>query len=363
MILDEIVDLLKQLVILKSESHYDALALWIAHTFAIPEFDFTPRLGVWSPEKRCGKSLLLEIISYLVPRKIMTSSISSAALFRIIAKDESVVILMDESDTVFGRNGDKEKAEALRQIMNSGFKRGVFAIRCEAPSFDTKEFATFSPMVIAGIGTSAIPETVADRSILIEMKRKTSSETIREFESDEVEEIFTPYRIALGDWVKENSGNFRASKPEMPSELNSRARDVWKPLYKIAESAGQKWREKAWSASLAFSSDSQEEDEVSLSLKLLEDIRGVFQGDRMATKDLLNALREEEESPWAYMDGFNPHLVARILKDYGIHPKPFGGGKVRGYYRKHFEDAWSRYLPESVTSVTSVTFPPDLTIL
>jgi len=69
-------------------------------------------------------------------------------------------------------------------------------------------------------------------------------------------------------------------------------------------------------------------------MKLLEDIRGVFQGERMATKDLLNALREEEESPWAY-----------------------------SYYRKHFEDAWDRYLPETVTSVTSVTYPPDLTIL
>ena len=95
-------------------------------------------------------------------------------------------------------------------------------------------------------------------------------------------------------------------------------------------------------------------------MKLLEDIKEVFQGDRMATKDLLSALREEEESPWAYMDGFNPHLIARMLKNYGILPKPFGGGKVRGYHRKHFEDAWSRYLPEIVTPVTE---PQDLTIL
>ena len=51
MILDEIVDLLKELVILKSESHYDALALWNAHTFAIPEFDFTPRLEFGLPKK------------------------------------------------------------------------------------------------------------------------------------------------------------------------------------------------------------------------------------------------------------------------------------------------------------------------
>ena len=355
MILDDLVTLLKELIILKSDSHYDALALWITHTFAIPEFDFTPRLGVWSPEKRCGKSLLLEIISYLVPRKIMTSSISSAALFRIIAKDESVVILMDESDAVFGKYGDKEKAEALRQIMNSGFKRGVFAIRCEAPSFEPKKFATFSPMVIAGIGTSAIPETVADRSILIEMKRKTSGENIREFESDEVESLFTPFRVVVGDWVSENSGRFRSSKPEMPPELNSRALDVWKPLYKMAEAAGSEWRNRAWIASIILSSDSQEEDEVSLSIKLLGDIKEVLQGDRMPSRALLNALTQLEESPWAYMDRFTPYRLARMLSDFGVHPKPFRGGKVRGYYRSQFEDPWKRYLPKSVTSVTSVT--------
>lgn len=367
MILDDVSELLQDLLILKSQSHYDALTLWIAHTYCVSEFDFTPRLGVWSPEKRCGKSLLLEVISYLVQTKAMTSSISPAALFRVIAKNESTVILMDESDTVFGRNGDKEKAEALRALMNSGFKRGLPAIRCEMPSLEVKEFPTFSPMVIAGIGTSAIPETVADRSILIEMRRKTASERIREFESDEVEEIFTPLRESLSEWVDSISGYLRTTKPEMPSELNSRARDVWKSLFKIAESAGSEWTSKAWSASLALSSDSSEDDEVSLSLKLLGDIREVFVGDRMTTKELLNVLRQEEESPWSYLQSFNPHFLARMLKDYGIHPKPFSGGKVRGYLRLSFEDAWHRYLPESpypqetVTTVTTVT--PALEII
>ena len=273
MILDDLVDLLTEVVILKSEYHYDTLALWIAHTYAISEFDFTPRLGVWSPEKRCGKSLLLEVISYLVPQSIMTSSISPAALFRVIAKNESTVILMDESDTVFGRNGDKEKAEALRQVMNSGFKRGVSAVRCEPPSMEAKHFLTFGPMVIAGIGTSAIPETVADRSILIEMKRKTPLQTIREFESDEVEEIFRPIRERLDGWMIHHTKSFRSSRPLMPSELNSRERDVWKPLYKIAEAAGGEWATKAKFASLAISSDSQRENEESFSLKLLSDIR------------------------------------------------------------------------------------------
>ena len=355
MILDELADLLTEVVILKSEYHYDTLALWIAHTFAISEFDFTPRLGVWSPEKRCGKSLLLEVISYLVPQSIMTSSISPAALFRVIAQNESTVILMDESDTVFGRNGDKEKAEALRQVMNSGFKRGVSAIRCEPPSMEAKHFLTFGPMVIAGIGVSAKPETVADRSILIEMKRKTPLQTIREFESDEVEEIFRPIRESLAEWVTHHAKSFRSSRPQMPSELNSRERDVWKPIYKIAEAAGEEWVAKAKLASLALSSDSQREDEETLSLKLLSDIRQAFVGDQMSTRDLIAVLKADEEAPWPYLATFNAHLLARMLKDYRIQPRPFSGGKIRGYYRKSFEDAWSRYLPEIDTAVTSVT--------
>jgi hypothetical protein len=355
MILDDLVDLLTEVVVLKSEYHYDALALWIAHTFAITEFDFTPRLGVWSPEKRCGKSLLLEIISYLVPEALVSSSISSAGIYRTIEKYSRIVILVDESDTVFGRNGDKEKSEALRNIMNSGFKRGVTIIRCEPPTFEPKKFETFCPMVIAGIGISAIPETVADRSILIEMKRKTPLQTIREFESDEVEEIFRPIRERLTEWMTHHSKSFRSSRPQMPSELNSRERDVWKPLYKIAEAAGEEWEVKARLASLALSSDSQGQDEETLPLRLLSDIRQVFVGEQMTTKDLLAALKAEEEAPWPYLATFNAHLLARMLRDYRIQPRPFSGGKIRGYHRKSFEDAWSRYLPATVTIVTNVT--------
>ena len=113
--LDNAEALLRDLVILKSEEHYWALTLWIAFCYSIPNFDFAPRLCFWSPEKRCGKSLALEVVSHLLPNALMTSSISSASLFRILDKDPTKVILIDESDTVFGNKGDKEKAEALRR--------------------------------------------------------------------------------------------------------------------------------------------------------------------------------------------------------------------------------------------------------
>jgi len=351
-------ELLRKVIVLKLDAHYWALTLWIAFCYSIQEFDFAPRLCFWSPEKRCGKSLALEVVSHLLPNPLMTSSISSPALFRILDKDKTRVILIDESDTVFGRNGDKEKAEGLRQLLNASFKRGQSVLRCEPPNFEPREFLIFAPIALAGIGTSAIPETVADRALMIEMRRMLSNERILEFESDEVEKYFSPVKEKLELFARENESRYRDLRPELPREsLNPRARDLWKPLYKIAECAGEEWVQKARLASVALSAGESDPEEASLSLRLLSDTREVFQEDQLATRELIDRLRELEESPWFYLERFNPSVLAHLLKNYGIKPKPFSGGKVRGYYRKSFEDPWSRYLDplETVTPVTPVT--------
>ena len=360
--LTETENLLRKLIVLKLDSHYWALTLWIAFCYSIPQFDFAPRLCFWSPEKRCGKSLALEVVSYLLPNSLMTSSIPSAGLFRTLDRDPTKVILIDESDTVFGRNGDKEKAEALRQLLNASFKRGQSVIRCVPPNFDPKEFKIFAPIALAGIGTSAIPETVADRALMIEMRRMLPNEQILEFESDEVEKYFSPIKEKLQNFATENESRYRELRPELPREsLNPRARDLWKPLYKVAECAGDEWIKKALLASVALSSGESDPEEASLSLRLLSDTREVFLEEQIATRDLLERLRSLEESPWAYLERFNPSVLAHLLKNYGIRPKPFSGGKVRGYYRKSFEDSWSRYLDpaQTVTPVTPVT-PEEL---
>ncbi len=360
--LTETENLLRKLIVLKLDAHYWALTLWIAFCYSIPQFDYAPRLCFWSPEKRCGKSLALEVVSHLLPNPLMTSSISSASLFRILDRDNSKVILIDESDTVFGRNGDKEKAEALRQLLNASFKRGQSVIRCEPPKYEPREFKIFAPVALAGIGTSAIPETVADRALMIEMRRMLPNEQILEFESDEVEKYFFPVKEKLQNFATENEFKYRELRPELPREsLNPRARDLWKPLYKVAECAGEEWIKKALLASVALSSGESDPEEASLSLRLLSDTREVFLEEQLATRDLIDRLRSLEESPWAYLERFNPSVLAHLLKNYGIKPKPFSGGKVRGYYRKSFEDSWSRYLDpaQTVTPVTPVT-PEEL---
>ena len=342
--LDEVESLLRKTVILKSDSHFFALALWIAYCHAIFEFDFSPRLGIWSPEKRCGKSLLLEIIQHLTPNSIMTSSITAPALYRMREKDESLVFLIDESDTVFGRNGNKERAEALRGIVNSGFKRGSDVIVCDVKTNEPRKFPTFGAVVLAGIGTTSIPDTITDRSVLIEMRRKRADESITEFESDEVEGLFYPVRDYLREWMSINRSRLRPLRLTLPPELNSRAKDTWKPLFKIAELSGEMWKARAVKASCELSVQDEGSDDGSLSLRALSDIREFFTSERMSSRDIINALRAIEDAPWAYMTSFNFHTLAFYLKNYGIKPRSFGNS--RGYVRADFEDAWGRYLPK-----------------
>lgn len=366
--LNDTLAMLRRFLVLKSEHHYVAQVLWIFSTHAIEFTDFAPRLGIWSPEKRCGKSLNLEIIGYLSARTIRTGDISPAALFRRIGQDVlPPTVLIDESDSIWGGKGNVEKGEALRQIANSGFKRGQVAIRMGGKGMDEiKEFPVFAPLALAGIGTSAIPETVADRSIMIEMRRKHSHEEIEEFESDEVASIFDGLREEIASMVESRGHELREIKVEKLLELNARARDKWKPLLRIAALGGEEWLEMARQAAIALDSGDGDLDEMSEKLRLLRDVHTVFKVPQLTSSDLLYLLMEDVESEWRYRQPFNQLILAKMLKQYGIRTKLLGSGHERGkrgYSLFEFEDAWKRYLPDLLTPESSATSATSATAL
>src|SRR5262249_8421427 len=110
-----------------SEAQARALALWVVHTHAVDVADTTPYLAINSPAKRSGKTRLLEILRLIVAFAWMTGRVTAAALVRKIDK-EHPTLLLDESDAAF--KGDREYAEALRGVLNSGHERGGRASLC-----------------------------------------------------------------------------------------------------------------------------------------------------------------------------------------------------------------------------------------
>ena len=93
----------------------EAVVLWIVHTYAFALRGVTTYLGIESPEPRCGKSTLLDVLGLLVNRPVRTANISPPAFFRVIDELQPA-LLIDEADTFL-------YSEELRGVLNAGYQR------------------------------------------------------------------------------------------------------------------------------------------------------------------------------------------------------------------------------------------------
>jgi hypothetical protein len=153
--LAQLVAFLRRYVVLGSEQA-DAVALWVVHTHAFEAAEATPYLAITSAEKESGKTRLLETLEMLVAEPWLTGRATPAVLTRKIDAEEPT-LLLDESDAAFG--GEKEYAEVLRGILNTGYRRGgkTSVAVATGRDFSYRDLSTFSPKAIAGIGK--LPDT------------------------------------------------------------------------------------------------------------------------------------------------------------------------------------------------------------
>jgi hypothetical protein len=81
-------------------------------------------------------------------------------------------LLVDEADTVLGGGHKNDSNEELRGLLNGGWERGavVGKIVGEGTGMVPKDFATFAPVALAGIG-DFLSDTVLDRAVIIRMRR------------------------------------------------------------------------------------------------------------------------------------------------------------------------------------------------
>ena len=331
-------------VVLTSEQAI-AATLWTSMTHAIEAFDYVAYLQVTSATAESGKTRLLDVLKLLVRRPWFTGRLSAAVLVRKIDA-EHPTLLLDESDAAF--NGEKEYAEALRGILNTGYHRNGTASLCigQGANIAYKDFSTFAPKAIAGIGK--LPDTVASRAMQMQLRRRTKAEPIEKFRERDAAIDGAVIHQALVAWAGSEAmiDTLRTARPAMPAGLRDRAEDVIEPLLAIADLAGGEWPNTARKAIVALMGSVAEQD---VQIELLHDIADVFEaagGKFIATDELLKQLSEMDDRPWSTWSNGKPitgHKLAAILKGFGIVPKQNESGKKRGYYRDRFVDAWSRY--------------------
>lgn len=355
MILASLSQIIRRYIVL-SDAEADVIALWIVHTHCFEAAQSTPYLAITSAEKECGKSRLLELLELLVAKPWPTGSVSAAVLYRTI-DDLHPTLLLDESDATF--NGNREFGEALRGVLNSGHHIGGKASRCEraGDNFTRRDFQTFCPKAIAGIGK--LPDTVASRSIPIRLKRKPPGTSVERFRRRDVEPETAELCAQMAALAAEHSEALAAMRPQLPESLSDRQQDGAEPLLAIADTVGGDWPARARAALVQLLTGTAAEDQ-SHGVQLLADIRSAFHSagrDRMASGDLLAKLNQDETMPWGEFANGRPMSaigLARLLKPFGIQPRTIRleQGTIKGYFKDSFADAWARYLPSSAQAVT-----------
>ena len=338
-VLSEMVRIIRQHCIL-TDHEANAIALWIASSYLINSFRVFPKMSLISPEKRCGKSTTMEVIQCMSRDGLMMSNISPAVIYRM-TEAHQMTLLIDEADT-FIKGGDP----MLVGLINSGHtKSGANVSRCVGEDYSPKKFSTWMPMVLASIG--ALPSTIMDRSIVINLRRKKRGEVVARLPT-KLFDNHLAIRQKLARWCLDAQNKIETSLIEPPDIGNDRARDNWLPMLTVAGLAGEAWKLKGEQSYRALTSV----PELELPTQLLMDIRELFSGlgaDKVSTSDVVDMLTADEDKVWRQCNGgkaLSAATMAKLLKPYGVTPTcmRFGAKTKRGYERSQFDDPFDRYL-------------------
>jgi hypothetical protein len=364
-LLDQVTAFVARFSVFPDQHCAPMLALWYAHTHAIQHFYTTPRLILDSAEPGSGKTRVLEVGQYLAAKPEMTISITTAAIFRMLAVGP-VTLLFDEIDAVFSAKGGGNH-EDLRALLNAGYKRSATVARCvgDASRMKVERFPVFAPVALAGIA-GAMPATITTRAVTIHMRRRAPHEHAEPFRERKVAGEAEPLRDGLAEWLDRVGAEYLAgAEPAIPEGVADRAAEVWEPLLAIADLAGGHWPDTARAAAVHFVTSAASTGS-SVGTRLLADLRELFLAtgtDRMETAEIIERLLDSEDGSWGDLDGrpLDARRLAREMARYGVRPKDLkqAGGAVRKGYRTDgphgLADVWLRYLPPTATSATTAT--------
>jgi hypothetical protein len=329
-----------------------ALAAWCAHAHVFNAFLCSPRLNLCSPEKGCGKTTALDLVTLFVPKPLKTENISVAPLFRVVEM-AAPTLLIDEADSFLKGN------EELRGLLNASHRRGGQVLRCVGQGHDVRAFTVFAPVVLAGIGQ--LPATLHDRSVVVSLVRAKPGEVLARFDSrrTQPEEVLCRQ---LARWTADNRARMEGSDPALPEGCHNRTADNWRPLFAVAEAAGAHWpaRMRDAFAALETGTDLAAHGRGAQLLADLRDLFAALRLDKLPSQRICEELARREDRPWPeFRDGrpISPVQLAKLLKPYRITPRDvrLGMEVLKGYHAEDFADAFARYLAPPSEAATPAT--------
>ena len=198
-----------------------ATALWTMTAWAHEGATHSPILAAISVEPDSGKSTLLGVLRFLVPKPFVSVEPTGPSVYRTVDREHPTLII-DEADDLFYRKSD------LRAIVNAGWSRGTRIPR------QGRWYDPFCPKILGILGKTKLPRTIASRSIILKMWPKKPDEKAEDFAyADDPE--FSTFRRKLARWAADNVRVIKDLKPPQPPDFNNRLNANWKLLLQIAQ--------------------------------------------------------------------------------------------------------------------------------
>ena len=208
-----------------------ATVLWTTMAWAQEGATHSPILAAISVEPDSGKSTLLGVLRFLVPKPFVSVEPTGPSVYRTVDREHPTLII-DEADDLFYRKSD------LRAIVNAGWSRGTRIPR------QGRWYDPFCPKILGILGKTKLPRTIASRSIILKMWPKKPDEKAEDFAyADDAE--FSTIRRKLARWASDNVRIIKDLKPPQPPGFNNRLSANWKLPLQIAQHAGGGWPEQA----------------------------------------------------------------------------------------------------------------------
>ena len=182
-----------------------------------------PYLALNGP-KNSGKSTVLRVLQPLAFNMVTTSDPTGASMFRLIHMINCTVGI-DEAERY--HNPRDPAMQQIRQLLNSGYKAGMPALRLTGDDYRPQTFDVYSPKILAAI--AGLEDVLASRCILLPMRRTTRRLPIFPASFDGTSLRHQLYSLAL-TYFREVQRSFC----EHPSDLTNRSGELWSPLIALA---------------------------------------------------------------------------------------------------------------------------------
>jgi hypothetical protein len=196
---EDIVKLYHEFIEFPDEKTYDLHALWSIGTYFHHLFNSFPYLycgGI----KRSGKTKTLTVHYAIDFNCILSGNMSSSSIYRIV-QNQRATLAIDETEKL----SNPQRAQEFRNILLSGYKKGVKTYRIGKDSKDRLEpesFEGFSPKLLANIG--GLGDVLEDRCIFT-FQRRSLNKAILNKEIDFMQPRFAElrgklYMLFLAHW-------------------------------------------------------------------------------------------------------------------------------------------------------------------